>query len=850
MIEPAPSCFGRVVGGAAGLGGRGVGVHEADRGAAAFMALLVLLLMASVTAAFTALATVDTQVRSLDNTRTQTFYAVHAGLEKLTADLGDLFAQNVAPTANQVQALANSPPAIAGITWTDTNGASGYRVVYPTGPSGNPSASLMSVESGPFQGLIGMATPYTVTVTGHNRDMTEASFTRTLQTIAIPVFQFGIMSESDLSFFAGPPFDFGGRVHANGNIFLASGVSSSVTLSDRVSAAGEIIRTNLANGYTTAVEYVGAVLASTAPGVYRNLAQNEGSLVGTLGSAQNEPMWTNLSTGEYNHNLTSRLTGGRRLNPPVSQAGGTPIDIIRRPQPNEPATAPGLFAERYFGFASVRILLSDSVASIASLPGVTTAPPVALGINEPYVVSASPARPPFAQTPNVGGVTGVRVPVNTPLLGGYLKIEKQNSAGVWSDVTAEILALGISSPALTSSAPGATACTDYTPDAVLRVQRLLDNAGLCPTLTEATTDVAAPWQYVPNVLFDPREGQQRDAALASMQLGGIVHYIELDVRNLTRWLQGSIGTTGLLARRDGGVTVYFSDRRGNRNGAGQETGELGFEDVVNPASGTGAPNGTLDLGEDANANGALDTYGNVARLPFGVPDWSGVSAPLAPSATLTTEVGMTDAVEIARRNPPLFFRRALKLTNGAAGNIIAPGLTVASENPVYVQGNWNADSMGFGGPHVATSVLADAVTLLSGNWNDLNSLMNPYTKDSTSMRTAVTTFYRFAVAAGKGLSFPRPAGAGVDFGTDGGVHNFLRYIEDWGSATLNYRGSLISLFSSRQAIGTFKCCGIVYSPPTRNYAFDTDFLTPALLPPHTPMMKDVNITGFVQVIRP
>jgi hypothetical protein len=48
---------------------------------------------------------------------------------------------------------------------------------------------------------------------------------RELNTVAIPVFQFGIFSETDLSFFAGPNFNFGGRVHTNGNLFLASGAA-------------------------------------------------------------------------------------------------------------------------------------------------------------------------------------------------------------------------------------------------------------------------------------------------------------------------------------------------------------------------------------------------------------------------------------------------------------------------------------------------------------------------------------------------------------------------------------------------------------------------------------------------
>src|SRR3989441_9660 len=95
---------------------------------------------------------------------------------------------------------------------------------------------------------------------------------------------------------------------------------------------------------------------------------------------------------------------------------------------------------------------------------------------------------------------------------------------------------------------------------------------------------------------------------------------------------------------------------------------------------------------------------------------------------------------------------------------------------------------------------------------------------------------RLAVVAGKGISFPQPTGYSTyqDFGTDGGAHNFLRYVENWGGTTLNYRGSVVSLYYTRQGTGVYKCCNTVYSPPTRGYNFDTDFLTPNLLPQRTP----------------
>ena len=46
---------------------------------------------------------------------------------------------------------------------------------------------------------------------------------------------------------------------------------------------------------------------------------------------------------------------------------------------------------------------------------------------------------------------------------------------------------------------------------------------------------------------------------------------------------------------NGGFTIYFSDRRNNRNAASQETGEYGWEDFVNPAWATGTPNDVARL---------------------------------------------------------------------------------------------------------------------------------------------------------------------------------------------------------------------------------------------------------------
>jgi hypothetical protein len=331
-----------------------------------------------------------------------------------------------------------------------------------------------------------------------------------------------------------------------------------------------------------------------------------------------------------------------------------------------------------------------------------------------------------------------------------------------------------------------------------------------------------------------------------------MYYISLDVANLSRWFMATapfnLGTGANSKKDNGGFTVYFSDRRNNRKADGTETGEYGYEDFVNPLSATGAPNGLLDVGEDVNASGTLDVYGGVANangvansVPFGI-------APL--TAALATPIA-TVLPSIAEVNRAVLFRHALKLINGNnIRGLGVTGLSVVSENPVYIQGDWNSFNAGasnFGGASAATAVMADAVTLLSGSWDDANSFTNPYNPAARARTNQ--SWYRLAIIGGKGAAFPWPNGTPTDFGTDGGAHNFLRYLED-GGFPVNYMGATATFFYNRQAVGTYKCCTTVYQAPTRNYNFDINFNNPALLPPNTPVFRDMNSVGFSQELRP
>ncbi len=365
---------------------------RSESGIALIGALLILVLMAGLITGLIISVNSDQKLIGVDRDQNKAFYGALAGLEQLTADLGTLFNSNYSPTVTQINTLATHPPSISDISYVSPGGGSGYQIEFPLDGSGKPRAETRTIPSGPYEGLVGLLTPYTMTSTAHTITGAEVRMRRTLQTVAVPVFQFGVFSETDLSFFAGPNFNFGGRVHTNGNLYLAEGSGAVLTLSNRVTAVGEVVRTNLINGWPTSSNYTGRVDVTRAPGAYRALAATEGSLVGTIGSAENEPTWTNLSIGTYNGNIRSGRTGARRMDLPLVNQGATPVDLIRRPPANEDTANADVFGQRFFALASLRILLSDNAADITSLPSVTATAPVQLQGWRPTAGQSPPLR--------------------------------------------------------------------------------------------------------------------------------------------------------------------------------------------------------------------------------------------------------------------------------------------------------------------------------------------------------------------------------------------------------------------------------------------------------------------------
>ena len=417
-------------------------------------------------------------------------------------------------------------------------------------------------------------------------------------------------------------------------------------------------------------------------------------------------------------------------------------------------------------------------------------------------------------------------------------------------------------------------------------------------------------QVVPINIYNVREGWVRNS-LPFTNLypeRGITSAVELNMRNLAKWLDG-VYDSNLLAgtsavstniKGDEGYVVYISDRRGDKihteylsNGTAYNStnGSVDNEDIY-------GPNNILDPGEDVidfgwNAS-AASKKGTLQKDVSELPDNSTATAalPNPTNPSLNDRYNRAKPVLINQNN---LFRRSVRLFNGENLSIsgavgkLSPnkGITIASENMVYIWGNFNTSGVtgipinnstlnngGFMGAQVPSSIVCDAVFPLSKTWYDGLSAMFPEgTTDPTNTSARGfpwrmaddnlpsvqdSTAVRAGIIAGTTLSSLR-AGAGepgrnaAGLRNSGGIINYPRFLEQWNSGTeqpWSYSGSLIPLFHSTQAISQWEQdTSVIYLPPRRNWSFDQTFLDPTRLPPGTPFFQYVQATGFRQVLR-
>ncbi|MFY9647327.1 MAG: hypothetical protein WAK29_19255, partial [Terriglobales bacterium] len=304
------------------------------------------------------------------------------------ADVSAEFANAQSPHTSEICNLSSNSyqPVMLGVTWSQysVQPASGCTIDPPTHTWGQ-------ISAGPDVGLWAQIIPINMLTTATVLGGQQVTMTRTAQVALIPVFQFNVFSESDLSFFSGPDFNVAGPVHTNGDLYPLVGPGSTLTFNNKIEAYGNVVRTQLANGYSSSTNYNGTVDVPTTVNGCSTPTTNcvamaavttnygDGSVVGAGGnppqSAYNGSNWNPFSTGGApsgsNYMLTNGNwgsttnvgTGAKKLSMPFVNGTTFPYQIIRRALSSD-STA--LAESREYNLASIHVLLSDDPAELSS----------------------------------------------------------------------------------------------------------------------------------------------------------------------------------------------------------------------------------------------------------------------------------------------------------------------------------------------------------------------------------------------------------------------------------------------------------------------------------------------------
>ena len=928
-------------------------IDNNEKGSAIVIALLIMVLLLGFVAFAITRTTSETIASSNDAAETRAFEASQASLEIMTRNFNKIFDYKLNPDPTDLSRIEGQLP-----PFFDND----YIIKQTIEKKLDTKQVVMTGRL--FQGLSALRDEWELNTTSTDKtNGVEVALRRRFYNNRIPIFQFGIFYDDDLEFHPGPRFDFGGRVHTNGNLFLMAGTG--LYFSSKVSTSGEVF-TDVARNGSSWTNWDENVFIKNASGNYVQLSHGMGSVLqspvnGTNVFAGNNDMpaaYQNSNWSRFQNSFQGNLLSNQkplelpiRISNSINNATTDYIELVKRGKsvgdlynngtsvvPVTTATADNSITstQRYYSAAGIRVSLADSKAK---LPG------CASGTGTNAVATACGIRLDGAASPGVGGsepssgqprgykpramtgsyqateLNGERFYIAGRQV--WIKIEAVGvnpSTNVYEtrDITEDILSLGVTeaAPLITGkfqiTNPGNYYTSNIDSRSIIKLQRFIfgdvkvtatdtsylttdtwnstdynyvlasstytseadtgfsDNSGHLRTasITRASNNTATR-KIVPFPInmFDTREGLfNEDTSVfnrgteysgGKVPWNGVMSIIDIDVNNLKAFLDGNFNgmfPTGTPFAASAGHTLrntdipsangwvlYISDRRGDYD----FDGEYDMEDIY------GNNDGILQPGEDLQIAGQ--------------PGFGTLQADYTNEAVRYSGISASQTPDIAAVLDHKFYRRGVRLINGETlpGNYdsVTPsntkGFTVASENGVYVLGNYNAyaiNSVGTPTPstdyvpqntssHVPASIAGDAVTILSNSWSDARSFRYPF---DLSNRRASETFVRFAMLAGKTQSskLGTPNQGGGDPRLSGGVHNFKRFLENWGSVRLNYSGSLINLFNSHNNNGAFKCCNTVYSPPVRNWVFDTTFLDPDRLPPGTPFFQSIQLTGF------
>ena len=237
--------------------------------------------------------------------------------------------------------------------------------------------------------------------------------------------------------------------------------------------------------------------------------------------------------------------------------------------------------------------------------------------------------------------------------------------------------------------------------------------------------------------------------------------------------------------------------------------------------------------------------------------------------TTTTTPGYCVVLKNCKRLPRITNTAGTDNLDASGSQIRDDGFTIATNGPLYTIGSYNADGDSATGSdqmadvgnntanwypankaaELPAMIAADAVTFLTDGYDITKSNKNKPTGNTTGSVT--TNFLEISSAVITGITATIPKATGEPYlRWSGGVHNLPRFLEDDGSITVRYRGSMVAIYEDEVSMAYFVQGkhGYWYTPPTRNWGYAAYFAG-GKFPPATPGLRHTRLMNLRDITK-
>jgi hypothetical protein len=732
---------------------------------------------------------------------------------------------------------------------------------YAPAPAPPNTVNLARITDGNFAGLNAQEYVYRVyTTAAKERDMgsgtnKELSSQTMLQmdfkSRLVPIFQFAAFYQGNLEITSSSNMTLNGPVHTNSNLHMAPG--GTLTLDGSVTAAGRIYKAvefTATHGGTPSGAPARAI--NIVGGSGTNLSANLAWTHGTVGSPANESA-SRITTTELTNNKNILKENQPVLNLPTAgllgRTGGNAeyhnlSDVRVYFDPLNVNPFKKVQAVRALSVDLIEPMIRSLLQPVLAVPqihGAETTP-----ISEVTRLCPKGDRTAGEPTSIVNATPSVAAGMNSTQITAL----KANTAIAIADRPKVIAALQKAMMMTDSTLANPTPLTSFSATASPATGNLktnLQNSLSQPTYAGIATATLVNTNL--NVLADAVGGCYLPAPMQVLQGanyperregGRQMNILQSNIKSLTVW------------NRDGVYTIGAGNPISTANRLFARKPETAIPAGAVAKAVTACDYECMGLAANDQSNGGMVWHFSIDKDDKPTYDY--------PSGTGANRAGQS----------PYGFAFS-------GGSRLPGALTLASDQAIYVQGDFNNPSNVIGDLDTALdnsqftvtqpgrekkpiSFLGDTISVLSNRCLDADQKLNCFRlpggiNSGTIFPIASTTVVRAAFLGRTDRSVVN--GAGTLQENSGGLNNYMRMMENWSTlgATFKYRGSFVSLGIPQEFSGLYRwgnnglngsgnadanalnptmTTGVVYNIPTRDFGFETDFNTQEGLPPLTP----------------